>query len=133
MKVKGLNDAKYTAVVVLITTILLIGFIILPLTLSLNYINAYSVIAGAFAWIFATTVLGFMFVPKVINKLSIYNILKVIYVSTFPKFCICVYALNKSYIVYSSKDKISQRECITATTTSVHDVSVYTELDHDYI
>ena len=71
MKVKGLNDAKYTAVVVLITTIVLIGFIILSLALSLgNYINTYSVIVGAFVWIFGTTVLGFMFAPKVKNKPS---------------------------------------------------------------
>ena len=66
VKVKGVNDAKYTAVVVCITTIVLIVFLILTLVLFLiNYIDTYSVIVGAFLWIFATTVLGFMFVPKV--------------------------------------------------------------------
>lgn len=65
VKVKGLNDAKYTASVVCITTIVLLVTIILTFTLSSNRITTYIAIYGIGLWLSATMLLAIMFVPKV--------------------------------------------------------------------
>ena len=64
MKVKGLNDAKYTAITVYFTTIAIILTVITTFTLS-TYITAYAVIYGVCIWATPSIVLGVMFIPKV--------------------------------------------------------------------
>ena len=64
VKVKGLNDAKYTAITVYFTTIAIILTVITTFTLS-TYITAYAVIYGICIWATPTIVLGVLFIPKV--------------------------------------------------------------------
>lgn len=63
VKVKGLNDAKYTAMVVCIVTIDMFAVIILTFTFSSN--TYYAMVYGIGIWISATIILILMFVPKV--------------------------------------------------------------------
>lgn len=64
VKVKGLNDAKYTAMVVYIVTTLLV-VAVAGRFIFINYITLYSTFYGGSALITATTILGVMFIPKV--------------------------------------------------------------------
>ena len=64
VKVKGLNDAKNTAMVVYIVTTLFIVVIAAIFSVR-DYITAYSVILSICAWMTATTVLAIIFMPKV--------------------------------------------------------------------
>lgn len=64
VKVKGLNDAKYTTITVYITTIVMFLTVIITFTLS-GYVNAYVIAYGGGIWITATIILGLMFIPKV--------------------------------------------------------------------
>ena len=64
VKVKGLNDAKYTTVTVYITTIVMFLTVVISFSLS-NYVNAYVAVYSSGIWITATVILGFMFIPKV--------------------------------------------------------------------
>lgn len=68
VKVKGLNDAKYTATVVYFTTIIMFLSIILTFTLP-NNITTYNITItyGVGIWICSTMLLAIMFVPKVCN------------------------------------------------------------------
>ena len=68
VKVKGLNDAKYAAMVVYITTIMMFIAFITTFTFS-NYINAYAIIYGAGLWMGSTVLLAIIFVPKVIQQM----------------------------------------------------------------
>lgn len=66
VKVKGLDDAKYTAAVVFINTILVILVFATNTIFSVvDYINTAALMYGTAVWISATTVLGLMFIPKV--------------------------------------------------------------------
>ena len=64
VKVKGLNDAKYTAMVAYITTVIMFATVIITFTLS-NNINTFVIIYGAGLWISSTILLAIIFVPKV--------------------------------------------------------------------
>ena len=64
VKVKGLNDAKYTAMVVYITTFIMLLTLIITFTLS-NYITAYVAVYGGGLWIGCTILLAIIFAPKV--------------------------------------------------------------------
>ena len=64
VKVKGLNDAKYIAMIAYITTIVLLVTLATSFALS-HYINIYAVLNSLGIWISATVILGFMFIPKV--------------------------------------------------------------------
>ncbi len=64
MKVKGLNDAKYIAVVVYITTIVLIVTLVTSFALS-SYVNIFASVYSIGIWVTATVILGVMFIPKV--------------------------------------------------------------------
>lgn len=70
VKVKGLNDAKYTAVVVYITTFIMVLTLIIAFTLS-NYITAYATVFGGGMWLGCTIILAIIFVPKVGEKCMI--------------------------------------------------------------
>ena len=67
VKVKGLNDAKYAAVVVYITTFLMLLTLLIAFTLS-NHITAYAAVFGGGMWIGCTIILAIIFVPKVVAK-----------------------------------------------------------------
>ena len=74
VKVKGLDDAKYTTIVVFINTILVVtGFATSTIFSVANYINTASLLYGTAVWISATTVLGLMFIPKVHHCYSIHK------------------------------------------------------------
>ncbi len=67
VKVKGLNDSKYTAAVVYIITILAITLAITSLVFNVeNYINVSASITGILIWMAGTLILGLVFIPKVI-------------------------------------------------------------------
>ena len=70
VKVKGLNDAKYTAMVVYITTFVILLTFLVAFTLS-NHITAYAAVFGGGMWIGCTTILVIIFVPKVVAKCMI--------------------------------------------------------------
>ena len=65
VKVKGLNDAMYIAVVVCIITIVMLATIILTFTLLSTKITTYTAVYCIGIWISTTTILVIMFVPKV--------------------------------------------------------------------
>ena len=81
---KGLNDAKYTAAVVYIITVLLIVYAVAAVLFNLNdYVNASSSIFGAVVWMGATLILGFVFIPKVLayscdNNNNYYKVITII-------------------------------------------------------
>ena len=70
VKVKGLNDAKYAAVVVYITTFIMVFTLVIAFTLS-NYITAYAAVFGGGMWLGCTIILAIIFVPKVETKCMI--------------------------------------------------------------
>ena len=74
VKVKGLNDAKYIAVIVYITTnIVLVITLVMSFALS-NYVNIFASVYSIGIWVTATVILGVMFIPKVYlccNKLCV--------------------------------------------------------------
>ena len=71
VKVKGLNDAKYTAMVVYFTTIIMFPTIILTFTLPNITTYSITILYGIGLWISSTTLLFIMFVPKVRCKNNI--------------------------------------------------------------
>ena len=75
VKVKGLNDAKYTAITVYFTTIAMLLSVITTFVLS-KYINAYAIIYGLCTWATPTIVLGVLFIPKVYSIDIIYSCLQ---------------------------------------------------------
>lgn len=64
--VKGLNDAKYIAAFVYVSSIIIAVTFISTLTLS-KYINVYASIYSFGFWCVTSTVLGFLFIPKMIR------------------------------------------------------------------
>ena len=66
VKVKGLNDAKYTAAVVYVITVLVVILVVTNFVFNwVYYINISASINGIVIWLAGTLILGFMFVPKV--------------------------------------------------------------------
>ena len=64
VKVKGLNDAKYIAMIVYIVGILVLMNLITTFTLS-TYVTVYATIYNTSLWLSSTAVLGLSFIPKV--------------------------------------------------------------------
>lgn len=64
VEIEILNDAKYVALIIYITTIIVIIMIVCAVLLS-NYLNADGAVFGGLLYIFITTVLMIVFVPKV--------------------------------------------------------------------
>ena len=64
VKVKGLNDAKYIAITVYVTTTVIVVVLVTSFSLS-AYVNVYAIMNSAGIWVDATLILGFIFVPKV--------------------------------------------------------------------
>lgn len=64
IKVKGLNDAKYIAMIVYVVGILIIINVINTFALP-KYVTVYAAIYSTCIWLSAAAVLGITFVPKV--------------------------------------------------------------------
>lgn len=64
VKIKALNDAKYLAIIIYISTVIVTVMIIGALSLR-NYLNADAGVFTTILFIFTTCILGFLFVPKV--------------------------------------------------------------------
>ena len=71
VKVKGLNDAKYTAMVVYCTTIIMFPTIILTFTLPNITTYSITILYGIGLWMSSTILLFIMFVPKVCHNNNI--------------------------------------------------------------
>ena len=66
VKVKGLNDAKYTAAIVYIITVLVVILVVTNSVFNwVYYIIISASINGIVLWLVGTLILGFMFIPKV--------------------------------------------------------------------
>ena len=64
VKVKALNDSKYIALIIYITSVIITIMIICAITLD-NYINADAGVFAGLIMVFATIVLVLVFIPKV--------------------------------------------------------------------
>ena len=64
VKVKGLNDAKYIAVMVYVVTIVLVITLVSTFALT-NYVNTYAVVYCIGLAISGSVILGLTFIPKV--------------------------------------------------------------------
>ena len=66
VKVKELNDSKYTAALVYTITILVVILAVTSFVFNLeNYLNVSISIYGILIWMAGTSVLGLVFIPKV--------------------------------------------------------------------
>ena len=65
VKIKALNDAKYVALIIYITTFIIITMIVCAILLS-ERLNADGAVFGGLLYIFTTTVLSVLFIPKVL-------------------------------------------------------------------
>ena len=64
VKVKGLNDSKFIAATIYITSIVLAVKIIASITLN-EYVNTFSVLFSTSIFITATVILSLIFIPQV--------------------------------------------------------------------
>ena len=64
MKVKGLNEAKFIAVMVYVVTIVLMATLVSTFALT-DYVNIYAVIYCVGLALSGSTILGLTFIPKV--------------------------------------------------------------------
>ena len=64
MKVKGLNDSKYIAASIYVTSIVLAVSIVSTYTL-MDYVNAYPAVVGMGFLLGTTMILALVFVPRV--------------------------------------------------------------------
>ena len=62
--IKALNDAKYVAVIIYLSSVIITMMIIFAVTLN-QYLNADGAVFGCLIYIFATTILTILFIPKV--------------------------------------------------------------------
>ena len=89
VKVKGLNDAKYTAAIVYVITVLVIILVVTHFVFNwVYYINISASIYGILTWLAGTSILGFMFIPKVLVSKSV---LSVYYVQSYDSSIFCCY------------------------------------------
>ena len=64
VEIEILNDSKYIALIIYITSIIVVIMIVCAILLS-NYLNADGAVFGGLLYIFITTVLIIVFIPKV--------------------------------------------------------------------
>ncbi len=67
VKIKGLDDAKYTVAAVYVTSIVLAVIIVSTYSL-VEFVNIYPVVFGLSILVGATAILVLVFVPKVSNR-----------------------------------------------------------------
>ena len=66
VKVKGLNDSKYTAALIYTITVLVIILATISFIFEVSdYISLSASISGFFIWMIGTLILGLVFIPKV--------------------------------------------------------------------
>ena len=88
VEIEILNDAKYIALIIYITTIIVIVMIVCAVLLS-NYLNADGAVFGGLLYIFITTVLMIVFVPKVKLGLPLLNNITVIFSISYQSLSLC--------------------------------------------
>lgn len=64
VEIEILNDAKYIALIIYVTSIIVVIMIVCAILLS-NFLNADGAVFGGLIYIFITTVLSIVFIPKV--------------------------------------------------------------------
>ena len=64
VEIKILNDAKYIVMIIYLTSVIVFIMIVCAVLLS-NFLNADGAVFGGLIYIFITTVLGVLFIPKV--------------------------------------------------------------------
>ena len=64
VEIKILNDAKYIAIIIYLTSVIILIMIVCAVLLS-NYLNADGAMFGGLLYIFTTTLLIIIFIPKV--------------------------------------------------------------------
>ena len=74
VKIKALNDAKYIAIIIYVTSVIIVIMIASAVLLSDN-LNADGAVFGGLLYIFTTIVLSVLFVPKVLQRISSANAL----------------------------------------------------------
>lgn len=67
VKIKALNDAKYIAVIIYVTTAIVVVMIVCAVLLS-DHLNADGAVFGGLFYIFTTIVLSVLFIPKVFTS-----------------------------------------------------------------
>ena len=72
VKVKGLNDSKFIAATVYITSIILTVQIIVYITLN-EHVDTFSALFSTCIFITATIILGLIFIPQVCNVVLMEN------------------------------------------------------------
>lgn len=103
VKVKGLNDSKFIAATIYITSIVLVIEIIASITLN-EYVNTFSVLFATSIFIMATVILALVFIPQVsyIRVLSYFmhfnNIRKTVLTNCFLKLLVTKHVLSKILI-----------------------------------
>ena len=68
--IKALNDSKYVAMIIYLSTVIITMMIVFTVTLD-EFLNADGAVFGCLIYIFATIILTLLFIPKVgslINK-----------------------------------------------------------------
>lgn len=70
VEIEILNDAKYVALIIYITSIIITIMIVCAILLS-NYLNADAAVFGGLLYIFTTTVLMIVFIPKASHTIII--------------------------------------------------------------
>ena len=74
VKIKALNDAKYVALIIYITTAVVIIMIVCAILLT-DLLNADGAVFSGLLYIFTTIVLTVLFIPKVLSLFSL-NLVK---------------------------------------------------------
>ena len=72
MKVKGVNDSKYVAVIIYVTSLILAVSAVASFVLT-EYLNAYASLFALGLGLGATTVIAFVFIPNVIMLYASYS------------------------------------------------------------
>lgn len=72
VKIKVLNDAKYLALIIYITTLIIIVMILCSILLE-DYLNADAAVFSTGLLLYSTSILVFLFVPKVQLCVFIYT------------------------------------------------------------
>ena len=81
VKMKGLNDSKFIAATVYITSIILTIQIIVYITLN-EYVNTFSALFSTCIFITATIILGLIFIPQVYIQHCVFGKLYIITLKT---------------------------------------------------
>ena len=65
VKIRALNDSKEIAVIIYVTSLILVGLVGVSLAARSSYPNIYAALVAGGTIVYPTVILGFIFVPKV--------------------------------------------------------------------